>query len=305
MQLSDYSFNVLGLLNDPQNQFYSSANVTNWINLARVEVAKQSGCIRLLVPSSAPLQSITVTNGGAGYTTATVTISGPDAINGYFTTATATANISLGQVVSITLTNPGTGYVLNPTVTIAGDGSGATATAAVRPHLTTTLGQEVYTHSAALTVLQAYQDGVQAIIGVMGVAASWGAVRPDLDYWPWEAFQAYARAINQGMSWPTIWSYFARGEGGSIYLFPIPSGTYEMQWDVFCTPQALSNTQTVDLIPDNWTVPVFYYACYLAYLNAQRKDDANDMLQRYRTALAESAMYATPPITPSFYPSDV
>ena len=60
--------------------------------------------------------------GGSGYTSApTVNVSG---------NATATANISGGKVVSITVTSPGSGYSTAPSVTFSGGGgSGAAATA--------------------------------------------------------------------------------------------------------------------------------------------------------------------------------
>lgn len=97
--------------------------------------------------NSTGIGSITVTNGGSGYTTATVTISAPMfAPNGgqCSQTATATAIIDAGVIVGITVTNPGCGYISYPTtinelgvnftwtsatVTITGDGTGATATA--------------------------------------------------------------------------------------------------------------------------------------------------------------------------------
>lgn len=303
MNLADYTSNVLALLNDPSNQFYSSGNITNWINMGRNETAKASGCIRLLCPSSAGVASIAVTASGSGYTTATVTISGPDAMNGYYVTATATATILAGAVTAVTVTLPGSGYVATPTVTIDGDGTGATAEATLIAHLTTTLGQEVYTHAAATAILREHYQGVEAVIGVLDVASSWGSIKPNLDYMPWAAFQAYVRSINQGMSWPAVWSYYALGETGSIYLFPIPAGSYEMQWDCFCTPQALSQSQTVDLIPDNWNEAVFYYACHLAYMNAQRWDDSNAMKAKWKEALMDSAVYAQPPRTPSYYAS--
>lgn len=71
--------------------------------------------------------TLSVTNGGSGYTTApTVAISGG---GGSGAAATATVAAS-GSVTSLTLTNPGTGYTAAPTVTLAGgDGAGATAVA--------------------------------------------------------------------------------------------------------------------------------------------------------------------------------
>ncbi|MCP5136030.1 MAG: phage tail sheath subtilisin-like domain-containing protein [Gammaproteobacteria bacterium] len=70
------------------------------------------------------LDAIAVTDGGSGYTSATVAITG-----GGGSGATATAAIVGDAIDSITITNPGTGYTSAPTVTITGDGTGATATA--------------------------------------------------------------------------------------------------------------------------------------------------------------------------------
>lgn len=95
------------------------------------------------------ISGVTITNGGSGYTTATVTFSaphfGPNGGN-CTQTATGTAVLSSGSVIGVTITNPGCGYIatdtvinfdqlglsfnwINPaTVTITGDGTGATAT---------------------------------------------------------------------------------------------------------------------------------------------------------------------------------
>ena len=69
--------------------------------------------------------SIAVDNGGSGYSTATVAITG----GGATSDATATATIVGDAITAITITNPGSGYTSEPTVTITGDGTLATATA--------------------------------------------------------------------------------------------------------------------------------------------------------------------------------
>jgi formylglycine-generating enzyme required for sulfatase activity len=66
--------------------------------------------------------AFTITNGGSGYTTATVAITGA---GGTGSGATATATITAGAITGITLTNAGTGYLSPITVTISGNGSGA------------------------------------------------------------------------------------------------------------------------------------------------------------------------------------
>jgi hypothetical protein len=72
--------------------------------------------------------SLKVTTAGSGYSFANVTFSGggPNA-----TQATASAIVSGGQVIAIQLITAGTGYSSTPTVTITGDGTGASATCQV------------------------------------------------------------------------------------------------------------------------------------------------------------------------------
>lgn len=80
------------------------------------------------------VSTITVTNGGSGYTSEpTITISGPTGSPPFPPPATAVANMTYRySVESITLNSGGSGYTSAPTVSISGGGgSGATATAAV------------------------------------------------------------------------------------------------------------------------------------------------------------------------------
>lgn len=80
------------------------------------------------------VSSVTITNGGSGYTAApTVTFSPPTT----GTTATGTATIENGSVTAITITDPGSGYTSTPTVTISAPTTGVTATA------TATLGSSL------------------------------------------------------------------------------------------------------------------------------------------------------------------
>ena len=85
---------------------------------AAFRVLRNGTAVTTIYPGAAQgVGSITVTNGGTGYTTApAVTISAP--FSG-FTTATATATISGGAVTAINIVNAGSGYLTVPTVTIA------------------------------------------------------------------------------------------------------------------------------------------------------------------------------------------
>lgn len=82
------------------------------------------------VVSGGGVSTVNITNGGSGYTTASVAFSG-----GGGTGAAATATLTGGVVTSITVTSTGSGYTSAPTVSISGDGTGATATSTVTPQV--------------------------------------------------------------------------------------------------------------------------------------------------------------------------
>lgn len=100
------------------------------------------------------VESLTLVNGGSGYTTApTVTVAG----GGATTQATATATInSAGAVVAITLLTNGTGYTTTPTVTITGGGgTGATVVPVMSNNkvrsINTAIKYDRYQYSSAIT----------------------------------------------------------------------------------------------------------------------------------------------------------
>ena len=74
------------------------------------------------------VNTITVTNGGSGYTSApTVSIASPTGPNGI--TATAFATLNGGSVSEITIVSSGNQYISAPSVTISAPDTGTTATA--------------------------------------------------------------------------------------------------------------------------------------------------------------------------------
>jgi len=83
------------------------------------------------VPQGSGVLSVFVTCGGVGYTGATVAISAPDLTGGV--QATANAVVTEDVVHRVQMTAMGTGYTEEPTVTITGNGSSATARAVLTP----------------------------------------------------------------------------------------------------------------------------------------------------------------------------
>lgn len=300
--LSDYLTDVRSLLNDPNNQFSSTTSMTSWINKARRRIAGETQCIRVLPPGTGTVASIAPTSVGSGYTVATVAISGPDGMGSNFVNATATANIVGGAITSYTITNAGTGYVNTPTVTISGDGAGAVGTATLTAFVHTILGQEVYTFASVNPILQANAPGVNNIIGVQSVSCSWGSWKPVLSWRPWTWLQAYARSNNLTLqNYPTLWAQYAQGDAGSIYLYPLPSLVAQMEWDCYCQPIALTNDASVEALPGPWTDAVPLLAGYYAYLQAQRRDDAQLMVNEYKRFCRENRNYVQPSMVPDFY----
>lgn len=105
--------------------------------------------------------SVTVTNGGSGYTpaTTTVTFSAPQIPDGVRATGTAVINGS-GVVTGITITEKGSGYTSAPSVTIVDSDVGAEA--AVTATLTMTSTQE----NAILAY--AYIGGSRKLVDIVG-----------------------------------------------------------------------------------------------------------------------------------------
>lgn len=75
------------------------------------------------------VDSVAVGAGGTGYASGTTTVTFSDPEDAAGVTATGIATVVDGAVTEVIVTDPGTGYTAAPTVTIAGDGTGATATA--------------------------------------------------------------------------------------------------------------------------------------------------------------------------------
>ena len=75
--------------------------------------------------SGGGVTAVPISSGGSGYTTANVTFSAPQVAGGV--TATGAVIVAGGAVTGITITNAGSGYTTAPTVSITGNGTGATA----------------------------------------------------------------------------------------------------------------------------------------------------------------------------------
>ena len=83
-------------------------------------------------PTAVAITGFAVQNGGSGYTTPAVVISG-----GGGTGATATARVANGVITAVVLTNPGTGYTSAPTITISDPSPRASGASVAATFITT------------------------------------------------------------------------------------------------------------------------------------------------------------------------
>ncbi len=98
---------------------------------------------------------------------------------------------------------------------------------------------------------------------------------------PWFTQNALSQIVpNNGI--PRWWTQQGQGSQGTIYIYPLPDWTRYLTLDVAAEPAALASDADTDVIPDLFAAAVPYYAAYLAYLSAQRPDDAQGMFRLYR-----------------------
>lgn len=128
--------NIFGGPNDDIAQsFFSAANYLSYSKELYVNRISTSGQRNAVSLKTGGITSTNITAPGANYETgATVTVGAPDIPGGL--QAVITATITAGELVTLTIVEPGSGYTNNPTITIVpavGDltGSGATATATI------------------------------------------------------------------------------------------------------------------------------------------------------------------------------
>lgn len=258
-------------------------------------------CVRRLTPISGSVTTITVTTGGSGYSASpTVTISAPDFPSGQGSLAsgsqaTATATVAAGVIVAITVTYGGYGY-FQPVVTITDStGTGATATATVTGVNTIVAGQEQYPLSGINVSLF---PGVDSVYLVHGVSVIYSNYRYSLPCYSFTVYQAMIRQYSLQYRYvPAFCSQTGQGSDGIIFMYPIPSQTYQVEYDCFCLPQDIFDDGGQDVIPKPWDDVVPYMAAHLAFLDLQNLNTAeyfwkkyNEMLVRYSTAVRFSRM---------------
>ena len=267
--LQTYVTETQRLLHDASAQYWTVAELTDYINEGREMVVCDTGLNRSLQvialstgieqytygPTGGGVTGAVVTAGGSGYTSVpTVTLTG-----GGGTGATAAATVNGGIVSQVYMTAIGTGYTSAPTIGFTGGGgTAAAATATILNNLT---------------------------LDILNVTVIWGTQRIVLDYQAWSEFNARMRVWQQILSRPAVWSSYGQN---SFFLGPIPDQYYTAEIDSIVLPSVLVNLTDVDTINQPYSFPVAFYASYKAKIKEQSYSEAANFLNQYKQRVMDA-----------------
>jgi hypothetical protein len=271
-------------IGDQNQSRVNPQDLIQWVNRARRKIASQCQCVRVKSSISGQILQWTVTALGHGYVAPVCVITPPDFPSGQLPfpngdQAQATANVVGGQITSINNVYGGYGY-FQPVMTITDPvGSGATVVPKVVYTMTLNRGQEVY--NFADVDLSPF-PGVKSVYAVRSVSIIYANYRYSLPMYSFSTYQAMIRQYPfQYQYVPTFCSQYGQGVNGSIYVYPLPSQTYLMEWDMQCLPQDLIDDQSVEIIQGPWDELPPYFAAHLAYNKLQNLNAAKYYLDLY------------------------
>lgn len=275
------------LLREQKQEFENPDDLLSYINIARREVAGRTQSVRRLTPISGQIISTNLLTGGSGYVNPVATITPPDFPNGIAPNplgrqATAVALMSAGVITDVIILDGGDGY-FQPIITItdaSGPGTGATSTANLSPMNLLIEGQEVYPFS---DIYLGQWPGVDSVYAIKSASVIYANYRYTLPMYAFSVYQSQIRQYPFQYSYvPTFCSQFGQGVGGSFYAYPLPSQTYQWEFDCFCLPEdMLLDNSIPEVIPQPWTDAVQYMAAQLAMQEFQNFNAAKYYKQQF------------------------
>jgi len=148
-------------------------------------------------------------------------------------------------------------------------------------------------------------SGVSGAGSVIHIRQVWvqvagGSVPLRVRSFPWFG-QFHLNEVVPTTGQPQVWSQYAQGANGSVYVWPVPDMGYTLNLDTVCLPVALADDTTIEAIPQLWQDAVPYFAAYYAYLSAQRSADADRMYKIYEEFIGRARNSATPEVLPHAY----
>ena len=281
VQAFDYITDAQRLLREAKQEMINPADLLVFVNRARREIAMRAMCVRTLTPIAGAIVSASVTSGGSGYVSGSVTVtasapdfpSGTGAFPGGKQAVVGTPVVTGGSLASVTMSYGGSGY-FNPVASITSPtGTGASVAFQLSPINTLTANQEVYPYSG-IDLTQ--NPGYDSVYFVQSISVIYANYRYSLPVYPFSVYQAYVRQYPFQYTYvPTIASQKNEGTGGSFYVYPLPSQTYQYELDCFCLPSNLTlDNLAPEAIPQPWTDSVAFYTCFMAMMSIQNYNAA-------------------------------
>jgi len=254
--LSSYITEVQRLLHDANSVFWSTAELTDYINSARERVVRDTGCLRTIQSTYTPVAA-----------DGTVAIAWADG-----TAVTAGQYVFSGIFVYEVLVGGTLGSTVPPYPT------GNQAFPPSTPFYVNAI-QLQYDSPCEVINYAALPSGLQTL-DIVNVNLYWGNSRIPLRYLPWTNFNAQLRYWQNYVGRPVCFSIYGQSQ---IYIGPVPDQSYAVDLDTVILPTALSlNTpNAVDPINDPYTSPVAYYAAYKAKFKEQSYGESEIFKQQY------------------------
>ena len=252
--LSSYITEVQRLLHDANSVFWSTSELTDYINDARERVARDTGCLRTLQITATPISStgVPATVWTAG---ATVT-AGQFIFNNIFIYEVVTS----GVLSDTPPPSPASGYTFPPSTPFT-DGTASlqySGPAEVIPYATIATG---------------------TTLDILNVNVYWGNSRIPLRYLPWSNFNAQLRYYQNSVGRPICFSVYGQN---TIYIGPVPDQAYVIDLDTVILPTVMVNLADEDTIIDPYDTVVQFFAAHLAKYYEQSFGEAEIYLQQYK-----------------------
>jgi hypothetical protein len=253
--LSSYITEVQRLLHDANSVFWTTSELTDYINDARERVARDTGCLRTLQITATPISNtgVPATVWTAG---ATVT-AGEFVFNNIFI-----YEVTVSGVLSSTAPPyPASGYTFPPSTPF-------------------TDGTATLQYSGPAEIIPYATIATGTTLDILNVNVYWGNSRIPLRYLPWSNFNAQLRYWQNYVGRPVCFSVYGQN---NIYIGPVPDQAYVVEIDstILPTPLSLNTPNANDQIQDPYTTPVAFYAAYKAKYKEQSYGEAEIYKQEY------------------------
>jgi len=259
--LNDYLSQVENLLHDVNNVFWTQNQLTTYINEARERTVRDTGCLRNLQTTTAPL----------AYNTSTSTGVSPALWQG--NTAVTAGQYVFSNIYTYVYTQSGTSGNSAPAYPTGTNPFPPTAAFADGTAMLQYVGPaEIINFNSLPQQLNVYD--------IVNINLYWGNSRIPLRYLPWSNFTAQLRYWQNYVGRPICFSVYGQQQ---IYIAPIPDQQYyiEVDTNILPNPLVLTSPNVTDTIIDPYSTAVQYYAAYKAKFYEQSYGESEIFKQQY------------------------